>query len=138
MARLRHGGTNIVPAGTPLHNVAQCAGLKIPSNVITAAPAPHLSESPVPRATTMSSKQPPKHHQQQPPDSFVPPMELKNKLSRKVRPQKLNRLSELMKLFELTPDEDNLRVPKYSYRPIVPKIRTQYRPNFNQNTDLQA
>ena len=50
--------------------------------------------------------------------------------------------------FKMYPSDDKLyrmannlfytifRVPKYPYRPIVAKIRTQYRPKFNENTDL--
>ena len=104
--KIRYGGTNIVPPGTTLRNVAHCAGLKIPNNVITAAPTPPLPQPQVPQIATIQSKQPPpNHNQHQPPDPIVPPRELGK--PRIVTPKKVSKLSELRKLFESKIEEDN-------------------------------
>ena len=62
--QLRYGATNIVPPGTTLCNVAHCAGLKIPNNVITAEPTPPLTIPQVPQPAPTQQKQPPPNHNQ--------------------------------------------------------------------------
>ena len=115
--QIRYGGTNTVPPGTTLRNVAQCAGLNTPSNVSTTLPqdCPPPPQLPPPTPPIVSKPHPPNHHLPQPTnlqnEPHIPPcttpQEQDNLLQGKVAPQTENKLMKLRKIFELKNNEDN-------------------------------
>ena len=122
--QLRYGGTNIVPPGTTLRNVALCAGLNTPSNVNTNQPQPPPPRPPTPAPAPTQSisnitdlQDYGYHHPPPPPtplqqDVTKPTCRTAQEqheglLQGKVVPQPVNRLTKLRKIFELDSGEDN-------------------------------
>ena len=119
--QLRHGGTNIVPPGTTLRNVALCAGLKTPSNVNTNQPQPPPTQPPTPlepsaptQASSINTDLPDYHQSPLPPtplqqDGYKSTcrtaQEQEGLLRGKVVPQSESRLTRLRKYLSWTAEK---------------------------------
>ena len=96
--------------------MAHCAGLNIPSNMITPA-TPAQLQQPLPSTSTTTRRT--NHLIHQPQTFTVPPVKRGNKLPGKVATPIANNLSRLRSLFEPRKMEDSPKTRKTAEQPIV-------------------